>query len=111
MSWSGHDPGESMIDLLETMMEEKTIPDIKETIKRKVKKWNGPSLNYMFADNSNNIGYMLVSAIPLRKNHYPLLGCRVHDGTSSKHDWEGYGDFSRLPFHINSDKGFYVTAN
>jgi acyl-homoserine lactone acylase PvdQ len=65
----------------------------------------------MFADTEGNIGYMLVSSIPIRKNHHPLLGCRVLDGTTSMHDWEGYGDFSNLPFHINTDKGFYVTSN
>lgn len=63
------------------------------------------------ADNSGNIGYMLVSSIPIRRNDYPLLGCRVHDGTSSKHDWIGYDDFEKLPFSINSEKGFYMTAN
>ena len=30
MAWSGHQPGDSMIDLLETIFEEKTVPKIKE---------------------------------------------------------------------------------
>jgi penicillin amidase len=30
MAWAGHEAGDSMIDLLETMMEEKTVPKIKE---------------------------------------------------------------------------------
>lgn len=68
-------------------------------------------MNFVMADNSGNIGYLLTSSIPERKNDFPLLGCRVLDGTTSKFDWTGIGDFSKLPFHLNTDKGFYVTAN
>lgn len=61
LAWAGHEVGDTVIDLLETLMEEKSVPKIKESIKSKVEKWIGPSLNYMFADSEGNIGYMLAS--------------------------------------------------
>ena len=63
------------------------------------------------ADNRGNIGYMLLSASPIRKNEYPYLGCQVHDGKSLKHDWEGIIDLDQLPLVMNPEKGYYMTAN
>ena len=63
------------------------------------------------ADTSGNIGYMLASSSPKRKGDYPNLGCRVLDGTTSKHDWEGIIDYKHLPLVLNPKKGFFVTAN
>jgi penicillin amidase len=63
------------------------------------------------ADTSGNIAYMLTSASPVRKNEYPYLGCRVLDGTTTKHDHVDIIDFQHLPFAINPKKGYFVTAN
>jgi len=59
------------------------------------------------ADNSGNIGFMLATSIPIRKNDFTYLGCRVLDGTTSKYDWTGLADFSQAPFHLNAEKGYY----
>ena len=68
-------------------------------------------MNIVLADRAGNIGYMLVSSSPKRKGDYPNLGCRVFDGTTSKHDWEGIVELKHLPFVLNPKKGFYHTAN
>lgn len=68
-------------------------------------------MNIILADDSNNIGYMLVSSAPQRANDYPYSGTFVQDGTTSKHDWEGVMPFKNLPFIINPKKGYFVSAN
>jgi penicillin amidase len=62
-------------------------------------------------DVEDNIGYALLTASPIRKNAYPYLSCRVLDGTSSAHDWEGLLDASVTPFVVNPKKGYIITAN
>lgn len=74
-------------------------------------KYIGPPLNYLLADRSGNIGYALLSTSPIRGNEYPYLGCRVLDGSISKHDWEDITDITALPFVLNPKKGYFVTAN
>ena len=73
--------------------------------------WNSVPINLVVADTSGNIGYMLLSASPQRKNEYPYLGCHILDGTTSEHDWEGIVDVKTLPRGFNPEKGYYVTAN
>lgn len=54
---------------------------------------------------------MLLSSSPERKNEFPYLGCRILDGTTTEHDWEGLTNMKNLPYGLNPKKGFYVTAN
>jgi len=65
------------------------------------------------ADTSGNIGYMLASSIPIRKDKTPYIGCRVLDGTTSEFDWEKdqYLPLSELPRVINPKQGYIMTAN
>ena len=43
--------------------------------------YSGIGQNLLMADNSGNIGYQMVAAIPVRKDKTPYIGCRVIDGT------------------------------
>ena len=43
--------------------------------------YSGIGQNLLMADNSGNIGYQMVAAIPVRKDKNPYIGCRVLDGT------------------------------
>lgn len=63
------------------------------------------------AFDNGDIGYMLLSTMPKRKNSYPYLGCSIIDGTSSEHDWTGYYTTSELPRVVNPRKGYIVAAN
>ena len=65
----------------------------------------------LLADIDGNIGYMLLSSSPKRKNHYPYLGCRISDGSISDHDWTGIVDINQLPFILNPAKGYFLAAN
>lgn len=91
LAWAGHVPGESLLNGLEFMSKSKDLPTFIEKI-RGLKVYLSVPQNVVMADTSGNIGYMLLSSSPIRKNEYPYLGCRVLDGTTSEHDWEGIVD-------------------
>lgn len=97
--------------VLQTFNECNTLFCVKDKVKKNIKEWRSMPLNIVLADNSNNIGYMLVSSAPQRSNEYPYSGTFVQDGTTSKHDWEGVIPFKNLPFVINPKKGYFVNAN
>ena len=92
------------------MRKTKTLHDVKIAL-RKYKQWLSVPANIVLADTAGNIGYMLLSSSPMRKNEYPYLGCRVHDGTTTEHDWEGIVDITKLPFVLNPERGYFITAN
>ena len=76
-----------------------------------MKKWISIPCSIVLADTSGNIGYMLLSTQPKRKGDYPFLGNTMFDGTTSKHDWEGFIDLRHIPFALNPKKGYYATSN
>jgi len=92
------------------MTESSTIFEVKDKI-YEMGQWNSVPINVVLADTSGNIGYMLLSSSPIRKNEYPYLGCHIIDGTTTEHDWEGIVDVKTLPMGINPKKGYYITAN
>ena len=110
MVWAGHVPGESLLSGLDFMTKSKDLPSFIEKIKGLGTYLSVPQ-NIVLADTSGNIGYMLLSSSPKRKNEYPYLGCRVLDGTTSDHDWEGIVGIDHLPIVLNPAKAYYMTAN
>ena len=109
-AWAGNYPGESMFESHNIMTESKNLFEGRDRI-HAMGVWNSVPINLVVADTSGNIGYMLLSASPQRKNEYPYLGCHILDGTTSEHDWEGIVDVKTLPRGFNPEKGYYVTAN
>ena len=75
--------------------------------------WNGMGVNLVFADNTGNIGYMMLAALPIRKDQTPYIGCRVLDGSKSTYDWEvgRNAPTTDLPRSFNPEKGYIITAN
>ena len=71
-----------MIKMTLGMAELKNLHQIKALV-RSMKFWNGCSLNAVFADYEGNIGFAMLAMSPSRKNEYPQVGSRVHDGTTS----------------------------
>jgi penicillin amidase len=72
-----------------------------------------PSLNFIYADTSGNIGYQAAGKIPIRKykdetgnlEHYSLLP------SSGELQWNGFVAFDDMPRVFNPDKKFIVAAN
>ena len=67
-----------------------------------------PSLNFIYADRSGNIGYALAGNIPLRAEIPSLLPL---PGWDEKHDWRGYIPFGDLPRIYNPPEGVIASAN
>ena len=71
-----------------------------------------PSQNLVYADTEGNIGYQAPGQVPIRKGlpgHPP--GWLPAPGWDSEYDWDGYVPFDELPFVLNPDDGYVVTAN
>jgi penicillin G amidase len=67
-----------------------------------------PGQNFVYADKSGNIGYVMGSRIPLRSGYNPMV---VFDGTDSRMDWKGYLPYESQPKFYNPPAGFIATAN
>ena len=66
-----------------------------------------PTLNYLYADISGNIGYSLAGKVPLRlqPSLLPLPGWREDS------EWKGYIPFAELPRLYNPPEGVIANAN
>jgi penicillin amidase len=73
--------------------------------------FRGIPMNAVFADNTGDIGYIMLAGIPNRKDKTPNLGNRVFDGETSAYDWDGLTPVSQLPMIVNPKKGYFATAN
>ena len=85
--WSGAQPRETFFSFVDSILESKTFLQLGSKI-AKLKTWGSLPVNVVVAD-SSNIGYMLLSASPIRRDSYPFIGQQVLDGSTSKHDWIG----------------------
>ena len=70
--------------------------------------FNVPAQNMLYADVDGNIGYQQPGWVPMRANgdgRYPV------PGWSDEFEWTGYIPFEELPFVLNPESGYIVTAN
>ena len=67
-----------------------------------------PGQNLTYADTEGNIGWRPGVKIPIREGAEALL---PFDGTTSKHDWQGYVPFEEMPFLFNPEKGYISNGN
>ena len=67
-----------------------------------------PTLNYVYADATGNIGYSLAGRIPIRPKPHSFLPL---PGWSGEWEWKGYVPFSELPRIYNPPGGLIATAN
>ena len=70
--------------------------------------FGAPGQNLTYADTQGNIGWRPGVKIPIRKGAEALL---PFDGTTSKHDWQGYIPFEEMPFLFNPEKGYISNGN
>jgi penicillin amidase len=73
-----------------------------------VQKFNVPGQNFVYADNSGNIGYIFGGALPIREVNSTSF---VFDGTTSKYDWKGFVKRNELPSLFNPKQNFIASAN
>ncbi|HEY4383775.1 MAG TPA: penicillin acylase family protein, partial [Ktedonobacteraceae bacterium] len=70
--------------------------------------WDVPAQNFVYADNSGNIGYIMAGAIPVRAKGQALL---PSPGWTGEYEWTGLIPFDELPQTYNPTQHFIVTAN
>jgi penicillin amidase len=67
-----------------------------------------PAQNLLYADVNGTIAYQMPGRVPIRKGYdgkWPV------PGWNSEFTWDGFIPFEELPYVINPDSGFIVTAN
>lgn len=113
-AWAGENLGDDTFKLLKTAYDSKDLNEMFATLDGpQFDRYVGMGFNTLYADTSGNIGYRLVSTMPVRKDKTPFIGHRILDGTKSKFDW-AWGDLiplRDLPKSLNPKKGYLVTAN
>ncbi len=104
--WSGFEPIAGGV--LDAFMELPLLKDVKDAMKN-AQKMSIPSLNWVFADSKDNIGFQMTGNIPKRKRG--LSGILPIPGWDSKYGWDGYITSDKLPGVYNPKEGYIVTAN
>ena len=67
-----------------------------------------PSQNMIYADTEGNIGYVVPGNIPIRTSGDGTLPVA---GWTDDHEWTGFIPYDELPWLLNPDSGYIVTAN
>lgn len=62
-----------------------------------------PTLNFLYADRENNIGYQAAGRIPLKDDNANF--------DEHEKNWQGYLPWSEMPMQYNPQQGFIVNAN
>ena len=70
--------------------------------------YSGPAVNLVYADTSDNIGYVAAGRIPLREGHD---GSVPLPGEDKRYDWKGYIPAAEMPRLFNPQEGWIATAN
>ena len=67
-----------------------------------------PAQNLIYADTAGNIGYQMPGDIPIRANGDGRLPV---PGWTDEYEWTGFISFEELPYTLNPESGYIVTAN
>jgi penicillin G amidase len=67
-----------------------------------------PTLNMLYADKQNNIGYIAVGKIPKRNIGNGMLPV---SGSSGNNDWVSYIPYEEMPQEYNPESGYIISAN
>ncbi len=67
-----------------------------------------PSQNMIYADTEGNIGYVVPGNIPIRSSGDGTLPV---PGWSDDNEWTGFIPYDEMPWVLNPDSGYFVTAN
>ena len=103
LQWKNFEPSHPIQTLLDL-----NSADSAAEFKEALRNWQAPSSNFVFADTSGNIGYVMAGHVPIRKAG---TGLTPVPGWNGKYDWQGQIPFEELPQVDNPECGFIVTAN
>ncbi len=84
-------------------MEKSDVHDFTEALRH----WCVPPANYVYADTSGDIAWVVAGRVPRRPNSDGLLPV-PGDG---RYEWDGFHPHEHLPRAINPERGYVATAN
>lgn len=70
--------------------------------------FDAPAQNLVYADVDGHIGYQAPGKVPTRKGYD---GTTPALGWTGKEEWRGYVPFAAMPYSLDPDEGYVVTAN
>ena len=73
-----------------------------------VEEWVSPGQHFVYADTDGNIGYQCTGLHPIRRKGD---GTVPVPGWTADYEWDGYIPFEEMPWSLNPEEGFLVTAN
>jgi len=79
-----------------------------EEFRAAAQKFHVPAQNLLYADTAGNIGYQMPGDIPIRAKGDGTLPV---PGWTSEYEWTGFISFDELPYALNPQSGYIVTAN
>ncbi|MEU4271021.1 penicillin acylase family protein [Streptomyces sp. NPDC026092] len=102
LQWTALQPGRSM-DAIFQLNRAKNFKEFRAAAEN----FEVPSQNLIYAD-AENIGYQAPGRIPVRAKGD---GTVPAPGWDSRYKWKGYIPYDELPYELNPDRGYIVTAN
>ncbi len=103
LRWTAHEPGDTVAALL-AMNRARSAGEFREALRG----WSTPVLNFVFADDGNNIGHVMAGLIPRRRTG---TGIAPVPGWMAEYEWIGRVPFEALPQSWNPASGYIVSAN
>ena len=79
-----------------------------EEFRNGLRDWDVPPQNFVYADRTGNIGYVMAGAIPIRARGQALV---PSPGWTGEYEWTGLIPFDELPQVYNPEQHFIITAN
>jgi len=103
MRWTGNDYSDELFSFYK-INKAKNWSDFKTA----AQSFNVPGQNFMYSDQSGNIGYVFGAKIPLRTSNSPTF---IYDGSTDANDWKGFVPVNELPVIYNPPQNFLASAN
>lgn len=104
LRWTALEPGRTM-DSVFALNRAENWDDFREAAAL----FEVPSQNLVYADTEGHIGYTLPGKIPTRAEKHD--GSVPAPGWDADHRWTGWIDQEALPFELDPERGYIVTAN
>ena len=108
LAWTGLVPSRTADAILGLNLA-RTFDDFREA----AQSFAVPAQNLVYADREGHIGYQAPGQVPIRRPALPRTppGSWPAPGWDSAYDWQGYVDFSEMPWALDPVDGVIVTAN
>jgi penicillin amidase len=103
LRWTAAEAGRMQIPIVQ-LNQARNWNEFREALRR----FYGPGQNFVYVDNSGNIGYQATGLLSIRRGYDGTLPL---NGASGEQEWDGFIPFDQLPRAFNPADGMIVTAN